>query len=86
MLKQETNTNAVTVAYSVEVDPDHLIELGHRLKQTAMDNALPNQTLSIPFAPGIVFVYNPEREFTKPVHRSGYVRLGLESAEIGGTA
>jgi len=85
MLKQ-TEISPVTVAYTVEVDPDALIELGHRLKQTAMDNALPSQTLSVPFAPGIVFVYNPEREFTKPVHRSGYVRIGLESAEIGGTA
>lgn len=86
MLKQESNVNAVTVAYSVEVDPDHLIELGHRLKQTAMDNALPNQTLSVPFAPGIVFVYNPEREFTKPVHRSGYVRFSLEGADVEGSA
>jgi hypothetical protein len=84
MLKQ-TESNPVTVSYTVEVDPDALIELGHRLKQTAMDNARPNQTLSVPFAPGIVFTYHPEREFTKPVHKAGYVRLSLDG-EVSGSA
>ena len=70
----------------ITVNPDHLIELGHRLKQTAMDNALPGQTLLVALTDEITLSYQPEKEFVKPVHKAGYMKLDLESTPIEGTA
>lgn len=79
------NSPAV-VTTIVRINPDHLIELGHRLKQTAMDNALPGQTLLVALTDEITLSYAPEKEFCKPVHKTGYMRLDLESTPVEGTA
>lgn len=61
----------IQVVKCIEVEPNQLIELGQRLKAAAMDRAYPHQSVIVPFTSNIVFVYNPEREFCKPVHRLG---------------
>lgn len=73
MLKQ-LNSAPVAVAYAIEVEPDLLIELGHRLKAAAMDAALPGQSVTVPLTNNINLVYNPEREFIKPAHKAGYIQ------------
>lgn len=50
----------------VSVDPDRLIELGHRLKQHAMDFARSGETLTAPLTESILLVYEPPAEMTKP--------------------
>jgi hypothetical protein len=62
---------APTVTRLLEVQPDQLIELGHRLKQAAMDSAYPGDSVTAELSPGIWVVYHPEREFLKPVHKGG---------------
>lgn len=56
------------VVQLIPIDPDQLIDLGHRIKQTAMDNAYPGDSVLIPFTDDITFVFRPEREFQKPLH------------------
>lgn len=55
----------------IEVEPHKLIELGQRLKAAAMDRAYPGQSVIIQLTSDIALVYNPEREFCKPLHRTG---------------
>lgn len=50
----------------IEVEPDTLIEMGQRMKQQAMDNAYPGQSVLIELTKDIVLVFKPEFEFLKP--------------------
>lgn len=51
---------------TILVDPDRIIEIGHRLKQHAMDFARAGETLTVPLTDSILLVYEPPVEFTKP--------------------
>lgn len=55
-----------TVWTTISVDPDKLIELGHKLKQHAMDFARSGETLTVPLTDLILLVYEPPLEMTKP--------------------
>lgn len=66
-------TQSTDVTRFIECDPDKLIELGHRLKQAAMDGCYPGQSVTARLTDEITLLYHPEREFTKPLHKSGAV-------------
>lgn len=70
-------TQATQVQRLIEVDPDKLIELGHRLKAAAFDGAYPGDSILIPFTPGITLLYHPEKEFVKPLHTTGTAQISL---------
>ena len=55
----------------IEVDPDVLIGLGQRLKQAAMDTAYPGESVIAELTDGIYVVYHPEKEFLKPLYKTG---------------
>lgn len=74
-------SKGLTVAHLVECHPDQLIELGHRMKQSAMDTALPGDSVLLPLTDKITLVYHPEKEFTKPVHRSGPSFVSVQAEE-----
>jgi hypothetical protein len=65
----------------IEVDPDKLIEIGHRLKAAAMDKAYPGESVMVPFTQGITLLYHPEREYVKPLHTTGSVSIPLGDAQ-----
>jgi hypothetical protein len=67
-MNEKTGTQVVQL---IEVDPNKLIEIGQRLKQTAMDTAYPGESVIIQFTSKIMFVYHPEAEFLKPRHTTG---------------
>jgi hypothetical protein len=77
-MNEKSGTQVVQL---IEVDPNKLIEIGQRLKQTAMDTAYPGESVIIQFTTKITFVYHPEAEFLKPRHTIG-MTLSL-SAEGG---
>jgi hypothetical protein len=76
-MNEKSGTQVVQL---IEVDPNKLIEIGQRLKQTAMDNAYPGESVIYQFTPKITFVYHPEAEFLKPRHTTG---LTLNIPEAG---
>lgn len=65
------DTQAIEVSRFIEVDPDKLIELGHRLKAAAMDGAYPGQSVTAALTQEITLFYHPEKEFCKPLHKMG---------------
>lgn len=69
----------IQVVKCIEVEPSQLIEIGQRLRSAAMDRAYPGQSVIIPFTPDLAFIYNPEREFCKPVHRVGDAQAFLKN-------
>lgn len=70
-MEKTTDTQPTIVTRFVTCDPDKLIELGHRLKQAAMDTCYPGQSVTAAFTPEITLLYHPEKEFCKPLHRLG---------------
>lgn len=70
-MKKALEVQGLSVTRFIEVDPDKLIELGHRIKSIAMDHAYPGQTVLALFTDEITFIYNPAKEFCKPLHRVG---------------
>lgn len=58
--------DTVKVLKLIEVDPDEIIKLGHKLKQAAMDCAFPGDSVLISLTDEISLVYRPEKEFLKP--------------------
>lgn len=70
-MEKTLNTQATTVTRFIACDPDKLIELGHRLKQAAMDECYPGQSVTAQLTTDITLLYHPEKEFTKPVHKIG---------------
>ena len=52
----------------VHVDPDKLIELGHKLKQHAMDFALQGESLTVALTDKILLIYEPGTEYCKPTY------------------
>jgi hypothetical protein len=65
------DTQATNVTRFIECDPDKLIELGHRLKQAAMETCYPGQSVTASLTQEITLIYHPEREYCKPLHRLG---------------
>jgi hypothetical protein len=65
------SNGGLTVTHLVTCDPDQLIEIGHRMKAAAFDQALPGDSVLMPLTSEITLCYHPAREFVKPVHRSG---------------
>jgi hypothetical protein len=62
----------------IQVNPDRLIEIGHKIKELSMNQAFPGDSVVVEFTDRITFVYTPEKEFTKPVHTyGGETRLPL---------
>jgi hypothetical protein len=55
----------------ISVNPDRLIELGHKLKAHAMDFAQYGETLTVPLTDRIWLVYEPTLEYCKPEHKFG---------------
>jgi hypothetical protein len=72
-MERTLETQGTTVSRFIEVDPDKLIELGHRMKQSAMDSAIIGESVTARFTDSITLIYHPEREYTKPVHKLGAV-------------
>jgi hypothetical protein len=70
-MNKTIETQATNVTRFIEVNPDKLIELGHRLKQSAMDECYPGQSVTAALTAEITLLYHPEREFCKPLHRLG---------------
>lgn len=66
----------------VKVDPDRLIELGHRLKQTAMDFARLDESVTVPLTDRIVLLFEPGEEFQKPYQTYGQQVTGATPAPI----
>lgn len=64
-------TQGTEVTRFIACDPDKLIELGHRLKQAAMDECYPGQSVTAKLTDEITLLYHPEREFCKPLHKNG---------------
>ena len=64
-------TQGTEVTRFIACDPDKLIELGHRLKQAAMDACYPGQSVTAKLTDEITLLYHPEKEFCKPVHKTG---------------
>lgn len=63
------------VSQIIKVNPDALIELGHKIKELSMNQAMPGDSILVAFTDRITFVYTPEKEFTKPVHTYGQVEV-----------
>lgn len=72
------------MAQLIQVDPDKLIELGHKIKELSMNQALPGDSILVGFTDKIMFVYKPEREFCKPVHTYTPVEPKLPAPEANG--
>ena len=61
--------NSVPEVYTIiQVDPDKLIELGHRLKQHSMDFAQHGESLTVPLTEKILLLYEPTEQYVKPTH------------------
>lgn len=61
--------NSVPEVYTIiQVDPDKLIELGHRLKQHSMDFAKHGESLTVPLTEKILLLYEPTEQYVKPTH------------------
>jgi hypothetical protein len=88
MLK--ANSELVGEVYQlISVDPDRLIELGNKIKQMSMDSCIYRESVTVKFTDKIMFVYTPEKEFTKPVHTytsSRAIISDIVSESVGGTA
>lgn len=72
-MERTLEVQGTTVSRFIECNPDKLIELGHRMKAAAMDQAFPGESIIARFTDGITLIYHPEREFTKPLHKTGAV-------------
>jgi hypothetical protein len=82
-MERHLETMVGTVQRLIKVDPDKLIELGHKIKALAMDEASIGTSILVPFTDGIhriTFVYTPEKEFCKPT------RPYLETVQVAGTS
>ena len=55
----------------IQVDPDRLIEIGHRLKAYAMDNARVGESVTIQLTDKITLLFEPSAEFQKPFQTYG---------------
>lgn len=65
----KANSDVVGEVYQlISVEPDRLIELGNKLKQMSMDSCVHRESIIVKFADKLLFVYTPEKEFTKPTH------------------
>jgi len=65
----------------IEVHPDRLIELGHRLKQTAMDFARVGESVTVPLTDRILLLFDPLADFQKPFQTYGDV-IDTKAPEI----
>ena len=70
------------VAQLIQVDPDKLIELGHKIKELSMNQALPGDSILVGFTDKIMFVYKPEKEFCKPVHTYSQTDVKLPVSDM----
>ena len=70
------------MAQLIQVDPDKLIELGHKIKELSMNQALPGDSILVSFTDKITFVYKPEKEFCKPVHTYSQVEAKLPVSDM----
>lgn len=78
-MDKTTDTQATEVTRFIECDPDKLIELGHRLKQAAMDSCYPGQSVTAKLTAEITLLYNPSKEFCKPLHKLGDQQPKIEA-------
>ena len=83
-MQKQIDTKIVGITRFIEVDPDKLIEIGYRIKQAAMDESYPGQSITHEFSNDITLIYHPEREFCKPLHRSGQVLIDTPSVNLEG--
>lgn len=72
-MERIVSTQGTSITRMIEVEPDRLIELGHRLKQAAMESCQRGESVTVPFTTSITLVYHPEREFCKPNHKYGSI-------------
>lgn len=73
--------NSVPEVYTIiQVDPDKLIELGHRLKQHSMDFAKHGESLTVPLTEKILLLYEPTEQYVKPTHTYSVTHTYLASA------
>lgn len=49
----------------IQVTPEQLIETGQRLRQWAMDQACPGDTVILEFTDTVSFVWNPPKEYQR---------------------
>lgn len=68
LLKADPTPSVYTL---IKVDPDRLIEIGHRLKQHAMDFARLGESVTVPLTDRIVLLFEPSEEFQKPFQTYG---------------
>lgn len=78
-MEKSLETQSTNVTRFIECSPDKLIELGHRLKQAAMENCYPGESVTAQLTEQITLLYRPEREFCKPLHRIGDATPRLEA-------
>lgn len=71
MMDKTIDTQGIQVSRFIEVDPDKLIELGHRLKAAAFDTCYPGQSVTASLTTEITLFYHPDKEYCKPIHRIG---------------
>ena len=71
-------TTAPAITRFVEISPDTLLDLGHRIKAAAMDGCYPGQSVTMSLNAEITLVYHPSKEFCKPLHV-----LGDSSPRVG---
>lgn len=77
-MKTHYDTLKAETTQLIRIDPDRLIEIGHKIKELSMNQAVPGDSVLVEFTDRITFVYTPEKEFTKPVHTyGGETRLPL---------
>jgi len=71
MIQTLSRDSTPTVHTLIAIDPDRLIEIGHKLKAHAMDFAQYGETLTVPLTDRITLVYEPSLEYCKPEHKIG---------------
>lgn len=86
MMDKTIETQGTEVTRFIACDPDKLIELGHRLKQAAMDACYPGQSVTAKLTDEITLLYHPEKEFTKPLHKTGAVGTYGTAFYVGPTS
>lgn len=72
-MEKTLDTQGTNVSRYIEVHPDKLIELGHRMKASAMDSCAIGESVTARFTDSITLIFHPEKEYTKPVHKPGPV-------------
>jgi len=82
MIQTLSRETTPTVHTLVAVDPDRLIELGHKLKAHAMDFAQYGETLTVSLTDRITLVYEPGLEYCKPEHRLGAPAILTSGASL----